>query len=55
MSEEEKQLFIGQKIKNINVNGFYIELLLENNIKFLYDATDGGFSTWEIIKEKGEN
>ena len=45
MTEKEKKLFIGEKIKDIYIDGFCIELLLENNIKLVYDATDGGFST----------
>lgn len=55
MNEEEKRLFINEKIKNIEVNGYGVELLLENNIKLIYDSTDGGYSTYEIIKKEEEN
>ena len=50
MNEEQKN-FIGKKIKDIKIDGYGIELLLEDNIKLIYEATDGGYSTWLIKKE----
>lgn len=52
MTEKEKELFINKRIKDIYVDGSYVELLLENNIKLEYNATDGGYSTYNIIGGK---
>lgn len=50
MDKEDKELFINKKIKDIYVDGSYVELLLEDNTKLEYDATDGGYSTYQITK-----
>ena len=50
MSEEEKQLFINKKIKDIYVDSYCIELIMEDNTKLEYDATDGGYSSFEITR-----
>lgn len=50
MNEKEKSLFINKTIKDIYVDGYCIELLLEDNTKLEYDATDGGYSTYKITK-----
>lgn len=52
MTEKEKELFINKRIKDIYVDGSYVELLLEDNIKLEYNATDGGYSTYNIIGGK---
>ena len=50
MSEEEKELFINNKIKDIYVDGYGIELIMEDNTKLEYDATDGGYSSFKITR-----
>lgn len=50
MNNEDRELFINKKIKDIYVDGYYVELLLEDNTKLQYDATDGGYSTYKITK-----
>ena len=50
MNEDLKKLFIGKKIKDIYVNGFMIELILEDNTRLEYNASDGGYSTYVIVK-----
>ena len=50
MDKEDKELFINKKIKDIYVDGSYVELLLEDNTKLEYDATDGGYSSYKITK-----
>lgn len=50
MSEEEKELFINKKIKDIYVDGYGIELIMEDNTKLEYDATDGGYSSFKITR-----
>ena len=49
MSEEEKRLFIGKKIKDIYIDGFIVNIILEDDIKLEYNASDGGYSTYNII------
>ncbi len=49
MTEKEKELFINKRIKDIYVDGSYVELLLDDDIKLEYNATDGGYSTYNII------
>lgn len=50
MNKEDKKLFINKRIKDIFVDGYCVELLLENNTKLEYDASDGGYSSYRIIK-----
>ena len=50
MNKEDRKLFINKRIKDIYVDGSYVELLLEDNTKLEYDATDGGYSSYRIIK-----
>ena len=49
---EEKEKFINKKIKDIKIDGYGIELLLEDDILLIYNASDGGYSTWSIEKEE---
>jgi hypothetical protein len=54
VSEEEQKMFVDKKIKDIDVNGFYVFLSLEDGTELFYNATDGGYSSWEIQqKSKG--
>lgn len=55
MTEKEKELFINKRIKDIYVDGYCVELVLEDNTKLEYDATDGGYSTYNIIKGDNKN
>ena len=50
----EKDLFIGKRIKDIDINGFGIFIVLGDGTELYYDASDGGYSYWEIKNEKGE-
>jgi hypothetical protein len=50
VDEKYKLLFIGKTIKDIYIDGFGFELLLEDNTKLEYDASDGGYSSYRIIK-----
>lgn len=52
MYEKYKKLFVGKKIKDIDVNGYGVVLTLENGTQLIYEATDGGFSTYRIINDK---
>lgn len=50
MDNEDRELFINKRIKDIYVDGYCVELVLEDNTKLEYDATDGGYSTYKITK-----
>ena len=53
MLDETNNTLIGKKIINADVNGDGIRLELDDGSIFIYDATDGGYSSWEILsKEK---
>ena len=52
MNEAEKTL-ITRTILKAEVDGFGIKLVMDNDTTFYYDASDGGYSSWEIVK--GEN
>lgn len=54
MSDEEKKMFVGKKIKSIYVDGSEIDLILEDDIELIYNATDGGYSSYEIIRNTNE-
>ena len=52
LTETEKTL-IEKKIVNADVSGYGIRLELDDGSIFIYDASDGGYSSWEILnKEK---
>lgn len=50
MSEVENAL-VARKILKAEVDGFGVRLVLDNGTIFDYDASDGGCSLWEIVKE----
>ena len=47
----EKEL-IGKKITAININGFEVEIIVEDGTTLNYQASDGGYSNWEISNPK---
>ena len=47
MNDIEKQL-TGRKIVKASVDGFSVELTLDDGSVFEYDASDGGYSLYEI-------
>lgn len=54
ISEEEKKLFINKRIKSIDVTGYFVEIITEDNTELFYDATDGGYSRYEIVQNYKE-
>ncbi len=46
---------IGRKIVKADVNGYGIELILDDGSIFLYDASDGGYSTYGFEDEGADN
>ncbi len=45
----EKDL-IGKTIKSIDINGFGVEIVFTDGTKFVYCASDGGYSNWDILR-----
>ena len=45
----EKDL-IGKTIEKIEVDGYGIEMRLTDGTMFVYSASDGGYSNWDITK-----
>lgn len=50
MNEAEEAL-VARTILKAEVDGFGVKLVLDNGTTFYYDASDGGYSLWEIAKE----
>ena len=46
---EDKEL-IGKTIKSIDVDGFGVDIVFTDGTEFVYGASDGGYSSWDIIK-----
>ena len=51
MDKSDKEMFINKRIKYIYLDGYCVELVLEDNTKLEYDATDGGYTSYTILKE----
>ena len=51
LTETEKTL-IGKKIVSADVSGYSIKLELDDGSIFIYDASDGGYSSWEITNKE---
>ena len=45
---------IGKTIKYARIRGFDVEIEFTDGSTFEYDASDGGYSTWRLIKEDKE-
>lgn len=45
----EKDL-IGKTIEEIDIDGFGIEIRFTDGTEFAYNASDGGYSYWDISK-----
>ena len=53
ISAEIEKALIGKTITNAIVNGYEVVLCLDDDTIFNYDASDGGYSSYELTK-KGE-
>ena len=45
---DAENFLVGKTIIEAEVDGFGIKLKLEDGSTFEYDASDGGYSAWEI-------
>lgn len=50
----DKESLIGKRIADINIDGCSVYLKTEDGLIFQYDASDGGYSTWEFYMEEDE-
>ena len=55
MSESfDEAMMEGRRITEARIDGFGIKLVLDNEFVFEYDASDGGYSDWEIRRLKND-
>lgn len=47
-----KEALIGKKIKEITIDGYSLFIVTEDGIELEYQASDGGYSSWEIKEVK---
>ena len=46
---------IGKTIKSIDVTGYGIVIITKDGYRFEYDASDGGYSSWDCYRNGEEN
>ena len=46
----DESLLIGKRIKDITVTGEYVELITDDGYRLIYDASDGGYSSYMVEK-----
>ena len=46
---DEKDL-IGKTIEKIDIDGYGVEIRFTDGTEFVYNASDAGYSTWDISK-----
>ena len=42
---------IGKTIETIAVTGFGVEITTTDGLRFTYEASDGGYSAWQVTKD----
>ena len=52
--EETNSRLIGKTIKKADIDGGGIELTFDDGEVFVYEATDGGYSSWEFLKSDNQ-
>ena len=50
--KDTEKMMIGKTITDVQINGFGITITLDDGYTLDYDASDGGYSTWELCKGK---
>lgn len=40
---------VGKTVKEIDVTGYNVVIIFTDNTEFRYYASDGGYSSWDII------
>lgn len=51
-SKETNETLKGKTIACASVDGYSIDLVFTDGTLFTYEATDGGYSTWDIVDNK---
>lgn len=44
-----EQDLIGKTVKEIEVDGFGIDIVFTDGTEFVYSPSDGGYSCWDIL------
>ncbi len=52
MKEFNENGFVGKTIKEIYVDGYHVTIRTADGFILNYDASDGGYSTWEVIENE---
>ena len=47
----DEQDLINKTIEKIDIDGFGIEIRFTDGTEFVYSASDGGYSCWDISKD----
>lgn len=47
-----EKIIVGKTIKNIEVDGCMVFITFTDDYIFYYSASDGGYSSWEIYKNR---
>ena len=50
---EDKDL-IGKIVKDIEVDGFGLEIVFTDGTKLVYAPSDGGYSSWDVVPPEEE-
>lgn len=50
-----QEILIGKTIKNARITGFDVEIEFTDGSTFEYDASDGGYSTWDLTDTDGRS
>ena len=51
---EISKRLIGKTIKKVSLDGFGIDIIFSDGTVFEFNASDGGYSTYNLIEKKGE-
>lgn len=43
--------FVGHKITDLFVDGYGVEITIDSGLKLMYDASDGGYSSYEVVDD----
>ncbi len=50
-----EKVLIGKTITKINIDGYGIFMTVDDGTALYYDASDGGYSLYEIYKEEADD
>lgn len=45
------EILIGKTIQEVQITGYGITIVTTDGIRLVYDASDGGYSSWVIGKD----